>query len=229
MPKLRPGRGQFRESGKIPRIQRTKKVFFGLALVLFVAVVANVSIASYLKSSRQKQAQLSAALQSARSLLANAQSSVSYKDDITAASYLSQAVAQLPPAAKIPSGDKALYAQLEGQIQSLNQELEKVVQVSAVNLGSLGSGSSLITLPNFEAVQTGTDIVSFNKQTGAVTDGGLKASLPILAGVYLTDSQAAIYSDGGLYVWNFSTGQTCRFLPKTCLLRLILAVWRFIP
>jgi hypothetical protein len=183
-----------------------KKFLIASILILLIALAANIGIAVHLKKTKSAASQTAAELQAAGSLLSNAQSSLLYKDDAAAAGYLSQAKSKLPDIKSVPSSQKTLYNQILSQIQNLQAQMEKVTQAKVTNLGSLAKGGSLIVLPQLLAVQSGQDIVSFNRQTGQVSDGSLKSAVNIVSAVYLSGSIAAVYDGASLYVWDFSTG-----------------------
>ena len=183
-----------------------KKFLVVSILVLIIAVIANIGIAINLKKSKATTAQITSQLQSASSLLSNAQSSLLYKDDAAAASYLSQAKSKLPEAKSVPSSQKALYEQVLSQISKLQEQMEKVTQATVTNLGSLAKAGSLIVLPELLAVQSGQDIISFNRQTGQIADGSLKSPVGVVSAVYLSGTSAAVYNGSALYIWDFAKG-----------------------
>jgi hypothetical protein len=185
-----------------------KKFFLASALVLLIAVVANIFIASHLKKSYAAESQISSTLSQAQSLLANAQSSMLYKDYTTAATDLAQVKTILPAAAKASGSQKTLYNQLLSQYNTEQLQMEKIVQVQVQNLGVLGQGNSLIKLPTYEAVVSGNAIISYNNQSGQIQDSQLSAgSTNILASSYLSANLAAIYDGSQVYVWDFSASK----------------------
>ncbi len=187
-------------------LSRQKKFFLASALILLLAVAANIIIAAHLKKSRAVQDQISGQLQNAKSLLANAQSLILYKDDSQAAGLIKQAGTDLPPAKNVPSADKILYSQISSQYQTLLQQIQKVTQVKVSDLGNLGKGLSLISLPQFLGTQAVGDIISYDLQSGQIADGALSCPVGIVASVDVNDSSAVVYDGTSLYVWNFLSG-----------------------
>jgi hypothetical protein len=120
---------------------------------------------------------------------------------------LSQAKNLLPKANTVDTANKALYNTLTAQVSDLETQMEKVYKPQVTNLGSLGTGNTLIKLPDFNATQANSTIISYQKSTGQIADGSLNLSLSALANVYLSGNQAAVYDGNSLYLWDFSTGK----------------------
>jgi hypothetical protein len=190
----------------IRQLSSTKKFFLTSALILFIAVVANIGIAIHLKKVGQTTGSVTAELNKAQSLLQNAQASLLYKDSASAANYLQQAKQDIPDAKNVDAANKNLYAQVIARQKDLENQMEKIINPSVANLGSLGAGSNLIKLPDYIATQANSKIVSYQKSTGQTTDARLKLSLTEQAVVYLNGNQAAIYDGSGLYIWDYSSG-----------------------
>jgi hypothetical protein len=183
-----------------------KKFLIISILILALAAAANIGIAVHLKKTRAAAAKITAELSAAQGLLSSAQSSLLYKDDAAAGNYLAQAKSKMPDQKTVPSGQKVLYNQVSQQLQSLEAQMEKVVQATVVNLGSLAKGNSLMSLPPALAVQSGQDIISFNRQSGQISDGSLKIGVNIVAAVFTSGTTAAVYNGSALYVWDYSAG-----------------------
>lgn len=190
----------------LKQLSTQKKFFLISALILLIAVVANIGIAAHLKNTRAVQGQISGRLKEAQNLLTSAQGSLLYKDDAAAAAYLLQAKAKIPAANKIDSADKNLYNKVLAQVAATQTLMEKVFTPTVTNLGSLGQGDSLIKLPNYEGVQTNQVIVSYNKTNSKVEDSALASSVAIAGSAFLSGNTAAIYDGSNLYQWDFSKG-----------------------
>ncbi len=184
-----------------------KKFFLLSALILLAVVVINISVAVHYKKLRTGQAQALTALHNAQSLLSNAQASLLYKDNSSAANYLSQAKNQIPQPQNVPAAEKSLYNQVLSQLQTTEGQMEKLVQATVTNLGSLGAADRLIKLPAYLGVQVGQAIISYNLQTQKIEDSALSAGTAISDSAYISDSSAAVYNQGNLYVWNYSSGK----------------------
>jgi hypothetical protein len=184
-----------------------KKFFLISAAVLLIAVVANIAIARHISKTKATDTQVSTQLKNAQTLLANVEASLLYKDDASAAQYYAQAKAQMPNGKNIPSSDKDLYNQTVAQLNNAENLMEKIVQVKVTDLGALGKGDNLIKLPQFVAVQVNKDIISYNKQSGAVEDAALNSQVAIVNSAYIGGNTAAIYDGSNLYVWDFSVGK----------------------
>jgi len=189
------------------QLSSTKKFFLASALILFIAVIANIAIAVHLKKVRVSHGQITAQLSQVQTLLSNAQSSLLYKDDASAATFLQQAQGKIPKADTVNSANKTLYNSLVAQTNDLVTQMEKIFKPQVTNLGSLGTGDSLIKLPDFAATQGKSTIISYQKSTGQTQDGALKLEISALASVYLGGNQAAVYDGSNLYIWDFSAGK----------------------
>jgi hypothetical protein len=185
-----------------------KKFFLASLAVLLLAVIFSIGVAVHLKNSGKIHAQISGQLKNVQSFLANAQSSLLYKDGAAAAGYLQQAKASMPQKNSIDSADKQLYSQLLGQLSQTETEMQNIFNPQVVNLGSVGSGSSLIKLPNYIGTQSHGAIISYNAQSGAIQDSAISSPLAILGSAYLSGTTAAVYDGSSLYMWDFSTGKT---------------------
>jgi hypothetical protein len=189
------------------QLSTTKKFFLASAVILFIAVIANIGIAIHLKKVSYSQNQTAAQLSQVQTLLGNAESSLLYKDDASASNFLKEAKSKLPKADTINAANKALYNKLVAQENDIETQMQKIFKPQVTNLGSLGAGNALIKLPNFTATQVNSTIISFQKSTGQIQDGFLKLSLSALAGVYLSGNQAAVYDGSNLYIWDFAAGK----------------------
>lgn len=188
------------------QLSSTKKFFMASAVILFIAVIANIGIAIHLKKVRQSQSQTAAQLSQIQEFLSNAQSSLLYKDNSSASNFLQKAKSLMPESSAVSAANKDLYNKLLAQENDIKTQMEKIFKPDVANLGSLGNGDILLKLPDFAATQANSTIISYQKSTGQTQDSHLRLSLLALAGVYLSGSQAAVYDDGNLYIWDFSKG-----------------------
>lgn len=189
------------------RLSPQKKFFLVSALVLFVAVIANIGIAIHLKKITAAQGQTTARLKQTQDLLTKAQSALLYKDDQAAAGYFAQAKAGLPAAGSIDSANKNLYGQVQNQLAQTQGQLEKTVLPQVSDLGALGQANFLIKLPGYLGVLVNQTIVSYNTQNGKIEDGALILPRAITSAAYLSGNTAAVYSTGAMFVWDFSSGK----------------------
>jgi len=191
---------------KFKNYSPVKKFLMISVVVLLLAAVANIFIALHVNKTKAGRQEISDQLKAAESLLANAQGSVLYKDDKAAASYFQQAKDKLPQANQVDSSNKALYDKVLKEFQDTETEMEKNIQLSAQNLGSLGAGENLIDLPNYLGVEVNGTIVSYNKQTGKIEDNVLStAGASGVASAYISGNIAALYDGSQLLAWDFSS------------------------
>jgi hypothetical protein len=189
------------------QLSSTKKFFLASALILFIALAVNIGIAAHLKNIRATQNLTASQLAQIQTLLGNAQSSLLYKDSASAAGFLRQAKSLLPKSSAVSAANKDAYNKLAAQEKDIETQMEKVFRPSVTNLGSLGSGNTLIRLPDFLATQANGAVISFQKITGQIQDSNLKLGVSALASVYLSGNQAAVYDGSNLYLWDFSAGK----------------------
>jgi hypothetical protein len=189
------------------QLSSTKKIFLASAIILFIAVIANIGVAIHLKKIRTTQSQTLGQLTQIQTLLSNAQSSHLYKDDASASNFLQEAKSKLPNAKTINYTDMTLYNKLVSQMSDLDTQLQKIFKPQVTNLGSLGAGNNLIKLPDYDAIQVNSTIISYQKSTGQIQDNGLKLNLSALANAYLSGNTAAVYDGSNLYLWDFSAGK----------------------
>ena len=83
-----------------------KKFFLVSALILLVAVAANIGIAVHLKKAKTSVTQVISQLGAVQSLLSDVQSSLLYKDDVGAANYFAQAQSEFSDIKNVPGGAK---------------------------------------------------------------------------------------------------------------------------
>jgi hypothetical protein len=187
-------------------LSKQKKFLLASILVLLIAVIANIFIASRVSKTKQTNTQLTTNLNDVSSLLSKAQDSLLYKDNAAAANFLNQAKAKIPAEKDIASSQKDLYNKVEALLTETENKMEKVTQVKTTNLGSLGQSDSLIKVPNYLAVQIKGSIISYNLQNGKIEDSSLRLPTDVVNSVYTTGNSSAIYNNKNLYIWDFSAG-----------------------
>ncbi len=192
---------------KINNYSRTKKIFFISIIVLIFAFILDVSIAAQHKKIAQSQSQISGQLKTVQDLLTQAQSSLLYKDTAAAQTDVLQAQSQMPKASAVNKTDGALYTQVSSQLNTLKQSLENTVTPQVQNLGSLGAGTTLLSLGNYLATQINGTILSYNLTSGAVEDSALLSSQKITAAAYIKNTLAVVYNGSGLLAWDFAAKQ----------------------
>jgi hypothetical protein len=184
-----------------------KKFFFASLAFLLIAVISSITIAIKVGKNNKVLVEISSQMSQAQTLLDSAQSSMLYKEYNAAGSYISQAKALLPKAENVPASNKEQYNNLISQINSQEQQMERVANVEVVNLGSLGSGNRLIRLPNYIAVQGANAIISLNIATGQIQDSQLSAGVSVVGSTYINNNNAAVYDGTNLYFWDFSASK----------------------
>lgn len=188
------------------QLSSAKKFFLASAAVALIALVANVSIAVHLNKVRARQSQTTAQLDKIAALLSDAQSSLLYKDNSSAANALNQAKDLLPKVSGLNPAAKERYNKLAAQINDIQTQMEKIFRPEVKNLGSLGAGHNLINLPDYAATQVNSLIISYQKSTKQIKDNSLKLSLAELAAAFINGNTAAVYDGNSLYLWDFSAG-----------------------
>ena len=191
---------------KFKNLSPQKKFFLISAIVLLIAVAANITIAIRLKKTQATSSVITNQLKSAETLLQSASASLLYKDDAKAGDYFNQAKSKMPDAKNVDAGNKALYNKVLAEFSDTQAQMEKTYQTQVTNLGSLGQADSLIKLPNYVAVEVNKNIISYNKQNGKIEDSALKLPVNALDTAYISGNTAAVYDGTSLYVWDFSTG-----------------------
>jgi hypothetical protein len=192
---------------KIKNYSRTKKIFFVSIIILVCAFILDVSIAAHHKKIAQSQSRLAGQLQAVQTLLAQAQSSLLYKDTATAQTDVLQAQSQMPKSSDVSKNDEALFSQVTNQLNTLKQSLENSVTPQIINLGSLGAGTTLLSLGNYLATQINGTILSYNLTNGAVEDSALLSSQKILAAAYINNTLAVVYNGSALLSWDYGAKQ----------------------
>ncbi len=192
---------------KIKNFSRTKKIFFVSAIVLVIAFILNVVIAANHKKATVSQTQVTAQLQSVQALLDKAESSLLYKDTLTAKNNVLEAEKQIPQASDVASKDQDLYNQVKSKLDSIKQSLENSTTPEVSNLGSLGAGNSLMALGNYLAAPINTAILSYNKTTGKIEDNALLSSQKIIRTAYIKNTMAVAYNGSQLLAWDYGTKQ----------------------
>jgi hypothetical protein len=190
----------------IKNISPQRKFFALSALVLLLALIANLSIANHLKKTKARDQAVAGRLKEVQSLLANAQTSLLYNDENGAENFVAQAQNELPPPSQISGANKSLYQTAQSQLADLEKKTQKESNVQVASLGSLAQGNSLIKLPDSLAVQKNGNIINYNKAGGQVQDGLLKAGDDILAAAFLGKGQTLIYNGNALRLWDPAAG-----------------------
>ncbi len=191
----------------IKQLPMAKKVLFISIIVLLLTVVINIVVAAKVKSGRALREQTYSKVKSVQDALANTQASILYKDDIKAAQFFQSAKEIFQTIAAVDDSNKEFYEKVKSQFTEAQAQLEKVVEVSVENLGSLGSAERLIKLPETLAAEVNGAIINYNKKDSKIQDSVLKSEAAIQSCAYLSGTLAGIYDGGKLYAWDFSAGQ----------------------
>jgi len=182
-----------------------KKFLIVSIVVLLVALIVNISLAIHVKKTRAVAAQILTKLNETKTLLDKSQSLLLYKEDVKAADFLKQATETIPAEDKIDSSNKELYKTVSSQLEEIKQQMEKVVQAEAENLGTLGQADTLFKLPGYFGVQVNGSVISYNRQNGKIEDSFLKLTGTALSTVYTGKTKSALYDGKSLSLWDFNS------------------------
>ena len=192
---------------QIRQFSPEKKFFFFSAAVLAFAVILLTSTAVYKKGQRQKEERILASLAQAQKYLSDADAALLYKDEPSAKEFYVKSLETLGSLKNLSKDQTAKADELKTQANEIKTRLERTVEVSTENLGTLAQGDTLIKLPEYLAVQSGP-IVSFEKSTGTVRDDAIKISGTVALSQYISKNKAAVYDGVNLKLWDFASGTT---------------------
>lgn len=209
------------QPSQISTFSRQKKFFLASAVILLIALIANVVIVRMNKTEDEKIKFASEQLTQLEQYLNDSAAAVLYGDDGQAADLLAKAkeiISKLP--AEFPEDGQAQKAdEFRKQANELDNKLNKIETADVSSLGSLGNGQHLINLQDYLATETNRSIVSYNKETGAIADNQLRSSESILDSIALNNNLAAIYNGSELFVWdiagNIVTGRFSDGIPSS--------------
>lgn len=209
------------QPGKISTFSRQKKFFLISAAILLIALIANVVIVRMNKTEQQTTQVATEQLAKLEQLLNDSNAAVLYGDEGQAANLLNEAkgiLSQLPSEWEDPA-QAAKADDFRKQAQELDNKLNKIETAQVESLGTLGNSQHLINLPDYLATETNRNIVSYNKETGAIADNQLQSSEAILDSIALNNNLAAIYNGSELFIWDIEddivTGRFSDGIPKT--------------
>lgn len=183
-----------------------KKFFFFAALLLLLAFIVNLTVTLHFQKVRQTQQQYASQIKESQKLIANAESSLLYKDESAAKDFLLKAESTLPDASKLDKQSTDLYSQAFSDLQKTIQEMEKITRIHATDISTLGQADNLIKLQGMLAVQAGNQIISYDLQTKKVEDSRLKIQEKIEDSVAINETTVVIYDSESLRVWNVEDG-----------------------
>lgn len=198
------GRGLKAQNFK--NLSKEKKFFIASVVVLLLAVFLTLTVAVRLKNKNLRIAAVSSQLKQAQTLLKNAQTSLLYNDESGARDYLNQAQNKIPAKEKVSSENQNLYQSVAGQFDELQKKILKQSEAQVTNLGVLAGANFLIKSPDFIAVQSGANIISFNKATGKTEDGVLALADAIKAQAFIAGTKSAVYNGSALKIWDSQNG-----------------------
>ena len=186
-----------------------KKFFFFSAGLLLLALIINLIVSINLRNNKRTQDEFSSRLEQAQEKISDAESSLLYKDELSAKNFLAEAQNTIPSQTEKLSGQllKNYKTTLE-KFEEIKQKLEKTVTVQTQSISSLGQSQNLIILPNQIATQINGQILSYNIETGQLKDGELKVDEEIKAQVSLGSNTSVIFNGQGLMVWQQEEGTT---------------------
>jgi len=185
-----------------------KKFFFIAALLLLVAFAINLGVTLHFKKIKQVQAKYTGQIKDSQKLIADAESSLLYKDEAGAKNFLQKAESTLPDINKLDKPNTDLYSRVFLDLQKVTQEMEKIIQVHATDISALSQAENLIKLPGILGVQTNSQIISYDLTNGKVEDNRLKIQGKIIRSVALSGAVAVIYNGESLKIWNWQDGST---------------------
>ncbi len=190
----------------IRSLSRTKKLFLISAAILLVALIANIVIARYYQTQKNKNATTVASISSLEKLANDANAALLYGDESQAITLLSDLQKQLEALTNVPTDQVEAVDKVRAQAQELQNKVGKVTPASPTNLGTLGNADHLISLPNYLATETNRTVVGYNRTSKSIQDNVLRTSEPILRSTFLKNNTAVIYNGSELLVWNFQNG-----------------------
>ncbi len=181
-----------------------KKFLLISIFLLFAAGVFNIYAASRTKLTKTTQETITNQLKEASQILDNIDTLILYKDEEGAQNALQQVQSKIPKNEDgLNSANKQLLQKTKDQLKQLESRLEKLTEITVVNLGNLGADSKLLKLGNYLATQVGSSIISFNLNSGTIQDGNLMSSESIFSAAYLKDQSALVYNGNALLLWDF--------------------------
>ena len=167
------------------QLSSTKKFFLASAIILFIAVAANIGIAVHLKKVQQTTGAIALELGKAQTPLARRPSFFALQRRRFGRQLHFASRRDIPDQKNVDKTNKNLYTQVLAQLNDLQTQMEKIFRPPVTNLGSLGAGNNLIKLPDFVATQANSTISATKKARVKSTDEQLKLNLTAQASVYL--------------------------------------------
>ncbi|MBI3231659.1 MAG: hypothetical protein HYZ51_01090 [Candidatus Doudnabacteria bacterium] len=193
---------------KIKQFSPQKKFLFFSICLLLLAIILQITTAVYVKNQREARNKILAAVRQAQKNLNDSDTALLYKDEPSAKDYYLKFISSLNALNGLSKEQQSLVNELKKQGDELKSRLEKTVEAPSQNLGSLAMGASLIRLPEYLAVQSGQQIISFNRATNSIRDDALKLNAKIELSEPLDKSKAIVYDGESLKVWDYTTGST---------------------
>ncbi len=190
----------------IKSYSKQKKFFMISAAILLIALVANIGIARYFKSTKQDTPITQAAIEPLEKLANDANAAILYGDEAQATNLPSELQDKLKALTNVPEDQRPAVDKVRAQAQELQNKIDKVAQAQVQSLGALGSTDHLIALPNYMATEANRNIISYNIKSGSIQDNVLKSSEPITNSIFWKGTQAVIYNGKELLLWNFDSG-----------------------
>lgn len=189
---------------QIRQFSPQKKFFFFSIIALLLAVILQIFAAAYISHKKTAQSRVLFAINQAQKDLSDADAALLYKDGQAAREFYLKSMAALNNIKEPNKTQQQQIDQIKSQSEEIKAKLEKTVEVAGENLGALGSSAHLIKLPEFLAVQTDRQIVSFNKNDKSIRDDLLKIATPIALAESADKNRAIIYTGEALRVWIYN-------------------------
>ncbi len=191
---------------KIRGYSKQKKIFMIAAVILLVAVIANVVIAKYYNRKPETVTISEDVITGIEKKINDGTAALLYGDEAQAQRLLSEAKTQLDGLGNIDEAQKGHIDSIRGLAQDLDNKLNNVAQANVENLGTLGNADNLIVLPSFFAIESGRNIIAYNRSSKSVQNDALRTSEPVTMNSYTKGDQAVIFNGTELLLWNFKTG-----------------------
>lgn len=193
---------------KFSGLSKSKKFFVISAAILLIAVIANILIARTFKQTKQDTLVYTNMITELKNFISQADGSLLYNNEENAKSSLALFNTRVSALTNLTEVQKKEIDGLKKQADTLNKKINKTIDLSVTNLGSLSAAQNLIVLPSILATETNGMIISYNITTSAIEDGGIKSTEPVEQSVYTKNTQAVVFNGQGLSVWDFAKGTT---------------------
>jgi hypothetical protein len=185
---------------------KQKKIFMIAAVILLVAVIANVGIAKYFSSQPKATVISEDKLASLDKAINDANAAILYGDEAQAKRLLSDLQNELNNLGEVTEEQKAKIDEIRAKAAELDKKLNNVAEAKVETLGTLSNGEHLIILPGYFATESNRTVVSYDRDSGSVKDDALRTSEPITMSGFASGTKAVIFNGSELLLWDFQNG-----------------------